>query len=369
MPSPDTIDFERLLAPINDGAPTGEDLRAAGAAEYYALKDACRQARRQERPHSGGADPDSDDHAAVGDASGIWRDVLGQAQDLLATRAKDIELAAWLTEALVRLYGFAGLRDGFRYARELIETFANDCYPRGEDGAAFDPYPLKGLNGEEVEGVLLAPLRNVPITQGSSIGPFASWHYQQAKSGSGDVALEDIDLARGESDPAFLRTTAQDLVGAVEEFDGLARAVDALCGADALPTSFIRNQLTSCQEALKVDPDEELVDGQESTAADEREPSGEPAGDAGELAPTGVAASQATLTREEAFRTIAKLAAYFRRTEPHSPVSYALERIVRWGRTPLPELLEELVDEEQTRASIFRLAGINKDSGSQTDES
>ena len=38
-----------------------------------------------------------------------------------------------------------------------------------------------------------------------------------------------------------------------------------------------------------------------------------------------------------------EIAEYFRRTEPHSPLAYALEQAVRWGRTPLPKLLEELI--------------------------
>ena len=63
-------------------------------------------------------------------------------------------------------------------------------------------------------------------------------------------------------------------------------------------------------------------------------------------------------TREDAFRSLLQVADFFRRTEPHSPVSYALEQAVRWGRMPLPELLQELISDEAVRKDLFRRTGI-----------
>ena len=66
----------------------------------------------------------------------------------------------------------------------------------------------------------------------------------------------------------------------------------------------------------------------------------------------------AVRTREEAFHALLQVADYFKRTEPHSPVAYALEQAVRWGRMPLPELLTELVPEPSAREQIFKIVGI-----------
>jgi type VI secretion system protein ImpA len=63
-------------------------------------------------------------------------------------------------------------------------------------------------------------------------------------------------------------------------------------------------------------------------------------------------------TREDAFRALLQVADFFRRTEPHSPVSYALEQAVRWGRMPLPELFGELISDEAIRTELFRRIGI-----------
>ena len=65
-------------------------------------------------------------------------------------------------------------------------------------------------------------------------------------------------------------------------------------------------------------------------------------------------------TREDAFRALLQVAEYFKRTEPHSPVAYALEQAVRWGRMPLPDLLTELIPEPSAREQIFKVVGIRQ---------
>jgi type VI secretion system protein ImpA len=52
------------------------------------------------------------------------------------------------------------------------------------------------------------------------------------------------------------------------------------------------------------------------------------------------------------------LAEFFRRTEPHNPVSYVLAQAVRWGRMSLPEFLAEMISAEAMPGTIFRHVGI-----------
>jgi type VI secretion system protein ImpA len=63
-------------------------------------------------------------------------------------------------------------------------------------------------------------------------------------------------------------------------------------------------------------------------------------------------------TREDAFRCLLKVAAFFRQTEPHTVLSYSLEQAVRWGRMPLPELLTELIPDDSARLNLFKQVGI-----------
>jgi type VI secretion system protein ImpA len=90
-------------------------------------------------------------------------------------------------------------------------------------------------------------------------------------------------------------------------------------------------------------------------------------GDAGEVGVTATSAEKSgsadgsgVATRQEALRTLLRVSEYFRRTEPHSPVSYALEQAVRWAQMSLPDLLSELVTDKSTREEIFKRAGITQ---------
>src|SRR5262245_59337534 len=164
MPSPDVLDFAKLLAPIQGTAPTGIDLRAnrTPTSPYDQLKDARTVARNAERdllvPSTpGDTDPvakkrEEDAKKALSDKWPFIRDL---APRVVAEQSKDLEITAWLIESLVRRNGYAGLRDGFRLVRQLIETFWDALYPTpDEEGMTTRVAPLTGLNGDEADGTL-----------------------------------------------------------------------------------------------------------------------------------------------------------------------------------------------------------------------
>ena len=172
MGSPDVLDFDRLLAPIPGENPAGRSLRAdySHTSLYPAIKAGERVAAWSDEQ-----DAKTADHRAQ------WKRLLELAPKTIAEESKDFEIAAWLSEALVREHGYAGLRDGFRLMRELAEAFWDNLYPLPDDeGMATRTAPLAGLNGEESEGVLLAPILGVPITAAGSIRPLTLADYRRA---------------------------------------------------------------------------------------------------------------------------------------------------------------------------------------------
>src|SRR5262245_21468936 len=175
MPSPEVLDFAWLLAPIGGDNPAGADLRNDSPLDspYHAARDARARARAAEKKLVLGGD--DGEQPAPPD----WRPVRQQGLRALAEKSKDLEVAAYLIEALVRLEGFAGLRDGFRLTRELVEQFWEGLYPLpDEDGLSGKVAPLAGLNGDEGEGTLLEPITRIPLTEptGSGSYTFADYH-------------------------------------------------------------------------------------------------------------------------------------------------------------------------------------------------
>lgn len=370
--SPAVVEFDALLAPVPGDSPTGADLRAddSPVSPYYKIKDARNAARAAER-------------AAIMDPAAEpadWQPVLKQAPMLLAEKAKDLEIVAWYIEALVRTHGMAGLRDGFRLARQLCETYWDKLFPSIEtEGVEGRVAPLTGLNGDDSEGTLIGPIRNVSVTGGSSVGPFSVWQYEQAlevdkiadqeakqrRIDAGAIAMKDVLTAVKETSAGQFRTLRDDLAAAREEFAKLCTVLDEKAGSASPPASNIRAALEKFGDTfafvtagLILDESAAAVQGGEGAAAD--------AGGAGARAGGGGAATgdpNVIRTREDAFRTLERVADFFRQTEPHSPLAYALNQAVRWGRMPLPDLLTELIPDEAARTSFFRITGIQPPAG------
>ncbi|MGH7156077.1 MAG: type VI secretion system protein TssA, partial [Acetobacteraceae bacterium] len=84
-----------------------------------------------------------------------------------------------------------------------------------------------------------------------------------------------------------------------------------------------------------------------------------PSPDAPAAATTGGAPGRGPLMNsDDSMRTLGEIAAWFRRTEPHSPMAYTLEEAIRRGRLTWPELLAELVADPTARNAILNSLGI-----------
>ena len=157
------IEVTALLAPFAT-AGAGDNIREGGPGSdiYLRIKDERAAARLAERGASNG---DSDvDPLSAGLAS--WADLADGASAILTDHAKDLEVAAWLCEALLRTGGVAGLGDGFDLLNGLIATYWDSgLWPASdEDGDEGRLAALFGLFGRGGTGTLLQPLKLVPLS-------------------------------------------------------------------------------------------------------------------------------------------------------------------------------------------------------------
>jgi len=364
MSSEPIIDIPDLLAPISDDAPTGIDIRESSDATglYYTIKDARNAARSNERTRL------FDDSGATG-IDPEWKVVLKEAPTLLKSESKDLEVATWLLEALVRYHGFKGLSEGFELIDGLITNFWENIYPEpDEDGIETKVAPLTGLNGEGGDGTLLAPLRSIPFTEDTAAGEYSYWQYQQARdisriSDDGErqqridatgISQEKIDNAVRETSDVFYTDLLAHIASCLEHFKSLNTKLDEHCGYDAPPASNIRQTMEEIEGAIKhlagykiEIPEEEGTGGEEGT---------EGSTDGGATSGTSQAGGPVQ-TREQAFKQLEQISQFFKKTEPHSPLSYILAKSVRWGRMSLPELMNELVPDHSAREHFSEITG------------
>ncbi|MGO9108455.1 MAG: type VI secretion system protein TssA [Thermoguttaceae bacterium] len=371
MASPELLDFAQLRMPIAGDNPAGKSLREDYSlrSSYQTIKDLQKAARDAERTILWEEDGDPQGRLAASRAG--WKPVLGLAAQITTEESKDLQVVSWWIEALLRVHGFAGSRDGFRLARELVEEFWDKLYPLPDDeGIATRVAPLAGLNGVDSDGVLVNPILNLPITEAGSFRAMSLVDYQQASDleriqdpekraqrvNRGAITLEAFQKAVAETSTEFFTILLEDVSGCAMEFDKLGTALEEKCGNDpdghtrAPPSSNIRNALQAVREQV-----EQFV---RSRRAINDAPAGAVA-----LATHG---AQVAITvnsgpiaaREDAFRALMQIADFFRRAEPHSPIPYLLDQAVRWGKMPLPELLNELLPAESIPTQSFKLVGI-----------
>jgi type VI secretion system protein ImpA len=353
-----------LLAPIPGSTPIGADLREDYTPQsvYYRLRDARSDARAAER--AGDADPN-----AAAEAGQHWREVANLAEAALGGQSKDVEVAAWLTEALVRRDGLAGLAFGARLIEGLADRFWDALYPRpDEDGLATLVAPVTGLNGEGGDGTLIQPLRKQALFTRPDGTRLLFFQYRQAEdvAGIGDETRRLARIAAGAAEFATLDAEAKaagpqafaalsvQLEEAILAWAALAQRFEQKAGDAAPPTGRVAGLLAEMRDVLRrycpqapegeapADVPVHALSIQDDVP-DPRHPDGAP-GDA--------------LTREEALRQLAALAAFFRRTEPQSPISLTIEEAIRRARMSWPELLADIIADQPTRHAMLLALGI-----------
>ncbi len=355
----DGLDLETLLAPIAGDVPSGVDIRNdfSPASLYFRLRDARGEARAAERA----ADANPGSEAGVADG---WRTVRSTAMKILTEQSKDLEVAAWLTEALVRSDGLAGLTFGAQLIEGLANQFWDQLYPMpDEDGIATRVAPVTGLNGEGGDGTLIQPLQKLKLFNGPTGEPLYLFQYEQSAELSTITDEKRIESRLKAGVLPFATVEAAARAAGAGIFVGLNRAVqealaawaamgatlDRLAGQDSPPTRRVAEVLETMAAIITpyLPPAEGAEDEITETGATEA-----PAGDGGGAKRGKLA------TREDALHQLSEIAAFFKKHEPQSPMAYTLEDAIRRGRMSWPELLKEVVRDENLRNNILTGLGI-----------
>lgn len=378
-PIPPVIDLEALLQPISEENPSGESLQYAG------LYDEIREARR------------ADDSLNLGEWQhelkvANYRQVINLAVPALTTQTKDMQVAAWLAEALTKENGFAGLRDSLQLMNGLQENFWETCFPEVDEGdqegranaiefmdrqtaQAVQEVPITGGAGLSFNALEEAKRFDIP----ENIDSLSS--EEQEKFGRLRAEAEQFKKTTGEmwrkakaqSRRAFYETLNLTLDECWESYQTLNRTIEEKFDPKQTPgMGNLKKSLDSVRTAVQKILQEKRVEEPDPSDAADGNGAGEGEADFdGTVAASGGAmiAGGAVRSRQEALKRLSEVADFFRRTEPHSPVSYLVQRAVKWGNMPLENWLGEVIKDENVLGQLRETLGVGSYDGGSTDSS
>jgi type VI secretion system protein ImpA len=360
----DGLDLEALLAPISDDAPAGADVRAdaSASAPYFNLRVARSDARADERA--------ADSTGEVASPEG-WRTVRNLAVEILTKKAKDLEVAAWLTESLVRSNGLEGLAFCAELMAGLVERYWDDLFPTPEDGPEDKTAPVTGLNGEGGDGTLVQPLNKTPLFKDAGGDWVLLFQYAQsaeletitdkkrldARLAAGVVPFDKMQSAARAYPPGNYAALRRNVDAAQANWRRMGDLLDEKAGAYAPPTGRISEILQQIADIVKQYGPAVVADAPVAEGAFESVDEGGASEGGGSGGGHGGRPRKLN-TREDALASLAEIAEYFRRAEPQSPIAYTIDDAIRRSRLTWPELLAELVSDESVRKSVLVSLGI-----------
>lgn len=317
---------------------------------YYRIKDARNAARTAERSIIPG------ETIAIAPA---WHDVSNLGLQILSSRSKDIEVLAWLAEAQLRLRGFSGLHDVYVATVSLLDKHFDTLHSIGDGDFEERFAPFAGLNGVGGEGTLIQAIRLTSLIPGGKFAQFSLWDFQLSQRPNETERRKELQQAAAEAGVAQMSAYLDVLTGCIAAFDRMVEILDEHCGDQAPPSSNTRNVLQEAASAIRMLAGIEApLAAPQALASQGSEPLQASETNESEAIGLRPVSAETIRSREEAFELLIAVARYFRRTEPHSPISMSIETLVRRGRMDFFELLAELLPEQQTRNAVLTAAGI-----------
>jgi type VI secretion system protein ImpA len=358
------IQIDTLLQPIDDAHPSGHDLRLEpGDLTFERLRE-LRTAVDPALDESGeGREPD-------------WRSAIELCEQVLREQSKDLEVVVALAEAVVRSEGLPELAGVVELLRRTLESYWDTLHPGydAEDGAISLPLRARWLAWLDSAKGFIAAVKQAPLAV-SAAGPARCWRDHEMSETVDDISLsaerrQELSEAGYISGAQWKASLAaipeaqlQDAASSLARSADELRAIDSFCrerfdaqGEDAPDFVNLISLLDSIREYL-----EERLGGAAVQSGSEYETAPAALSTPGSPTAHGPIAS-----RQQALRQLQEVADFFRRSEPHSPISYLIARAVKWGGMPLDQLFRDVVRDDAVIGHIWETLGLDvrEDTGS-----
>lgn len=365
-----SLELEGLLKVISDEAPCGIDCSFSN--EFYAIK----KARIQDDPLLEQGDWVAEPKQAD------WAFVSSQSIELLTEKTKDIRLYGWLLEAWSNLYGFEGIAKGLELTQQSLTEFWMLLHPEiAEDDLDQRLGLLQGLINQLPVLIKKTAITNTAISY-SLMDYEALLHQQNLRRKHAEdyddvptnTSLEQFEQELFNTSKSFQYKNYQAFLEILKQWNILREVLDGLMGVDAPSFAAIESQLESLHSNLKkiykteafgLQPAVTTADSAEEKSAADQQTSTQLTE---HIAVAASAINQPfqpkiqshVANREQAMQVLQEISDYFQLNEPHSPVSYMLQKTIKWSQMPLHEWLAQVIKHEDPLEAVHEILGVQR---------
>lgn len=300
-----------------------------------------------------------------------WRDGMKLAQDLFATKSKNLGWAVYAVDTAARSAGLAGLREGLQFLTKLTSDHWHWLWPRPnlanvakadeeereyvrkeEEAAAIEARAGRFNSLDDANGGLYFPnvVRETVLAEqdGVLVSVFTA---RGADGKPAKLGMDEVQSVARKLGPDRVKAILAEVDGTIAELEALRQAAEARfeeAGAGDLAPSFreVRLALEDCRKlADDMYAAVEVVDDPQAAAEASDAPS-EGGGESGGSATVSVKGGK--LDRAGLYKQVAHIADHLARIEPHSPVPFLLRRVVELQDLPFPQLVREFTRTSET---------------------
>ena len=368
-----SLEIEPLLSPISSDQPCGQDLSFSN--EFHAIKIA----KTQDDPLLDQGDWVAEPKQAD------WHFVEQKSIELLTGKSKDLRLLGWLLEAWSNLYGFEGTAKALELMHRTLNEYWTQLHPEIEEEDLDQRLGLlQGSINHLIPLIKQVAIVNVPsfsLSDYEALLRQKNHLLKQVESYTEDAnssqILEQFEQSLFNTSKSFQYQNYQHFSAILAEWSILKSVLDTLMGLDAPSFASIDTQLenihTSLKKLYKTDvftqpvmatqTSESAAAATITTQALSFTQHKEQEIDMNTVHPSKgfqVQPQNHLANREQAMRVLQEISDYFQANEPHSPVSYMLQKTIKWSQMPLHEWLNQVIKNENPLHNVQELLGVQQ---------
>lgn len=367
-------DLEVFLKGISQEEPVGPFLR------YDPLYDEVRLARQEDDPRL---------------SMGIWKTDLKRADwglvealcvEALTAKSKDLQLAAWLTEAWTSLDGIEGYIRGIQLLAGLSETFWKIIHPQPQEDEDMES---RQMIFEWMDTALSSRLMLIPLTQSKydqtafGLGFFKSAQHSDASQKRTEKAntpsskndpsktigtVEEFQRSLDHTPDSYLSKQQQNFAQASQSTQTLKNTLASLWGAASPSFSRILGTLKEMERILTTtlqtrtppspvpEPAPEMVKTMASPSPETPVaiPSAAPS-----LLEETTSGKLGLKTRDDAYRHLEIVATFLEQNDPHSLAPQLIRQLIRWEHQNILDILGEIAQSPQEYDMLMKILGFS----------